>query len=131
MAAVNEEQRILQMVWKRAYKEGSIRLAQASAKQAARLRMMLYTTAQKAKREPHLDFELADAVSECFITIENEKDVVVMMKSATQLMQGIKEALGLKPADLVAPEAKHSNEEAAVLARMHNSPLAGLITREG
>lgn len=130
MAAVNEEQRILQTVWKRAYKEGSVRLVQANARQASRLRMMLYTTAQKAKREPHLDYELADAVSECFITIENDKEVVVMMKSETQLMQGIKEALGLKPADLAAPEEKHSNEEASVLARMHNSPLAGLITRE-
>ena len=129
MPALNEEQRILQAAWKRALKEGSIRLPQATKQQAARLRMMLYTTAQKAKREPHLDYELADAVSECFITLE-DKVLIIMRKSATPMMQGLKEALGLSAEELKPKEASASAEEDEVLGNLFRSPLAGLITKE-
>lgn len=130
---MNAEQKLLSLAWKRALRDGEVRFPQGRKQDAARLRMMLYTIAQGAKRAPHLDFELADAVSECFVTLEDEeKTVVIKLKSATNVMNSLKGVLGLTDEALrqeVSAGAPLSADEAAIMGKLQSSALAGLITK--
>lgn len=130
---MNAEQKLLAMAWKKGLRDGEVRFPQARKQDASRLRMMLYTIAQGAKKAPHLDFELADAVSECFVTLEDEEmTVVIKLKSATNVMNSLKSALGVTEEELqkeVSPGAPLKGDEAEVMGKLRSSTLAGLITK--
>ena len=130
---MNAEQKLLAMAWKKGLRDGEVRFPQVRKQDAARLRMMLYTIAQGAKKAPHLDFELADAVSECFVTLEDEeKTVVIKLKSSTNVMNTLKGVLGLTDEALqkeVSAGPTLSSEEAEIMGRLQSSALAGLITK--
>lgn len=101
---MNKKQ-LLQAAWKKAVKEGSLRIPVASAEAAGTLRFALYDAVKAHKKDPTLDPELTHARNNTVLRIEIEDNgnktglgikhfVTLTHVSADPLMQSLADLLG-------------------------------------
>lgn len=100
---MNKKQ-LLQAAWKKAVKEGSLRIPVASAEAAGTLRFALYDAVKAHKKDPTLDPELTHARNNTVLRIEypdpaqqvgtGQHYVTLTHVSADPLMQSLADLLG-------------------------------------
>jgi len=110
---MNKQTALLQEFWRRAAQQGEIAMELPSAKEAVRMRFMLYGAVRKVRETPELDPELAEAVFDTMITIEGGTTLkIISLRNLPDYLHKIAEENGISTAGLVAAPRNRAEKEA-------------------
>ena len=121
---MNKQKLLLLEVWKRAYKEGEVRVELKDAAMAARVRFAMYEVAKVVKRDTAGKYgpEEHDAVQEVSLRLDG-KAVVATNVANGEITALLEEALG----GTVMSEAERLEEEARESQKRMAERLGGMV----
>jgi hypothetical protein len=86
---------LMQQVWRKALREGEVRLTLRTENDAKRMRFTLYNAVKAVREGKEEDAELKEALQECIVRYEAPLTVVILRRSQSTLFQDVAEQMGV------------------------------------